>query len=70
MSVYAEWHWSCDQCDDASEEPWADEEAARDEHDEHVRLFHLVDRCQSCGAPTGTHDEGCRENHTNGRSER
>lgn len=40
MSVYAEWHWSCDECDETSEEPWGDEQAAQDERDEHMRTYH------------------------------
>lgn len=40
MSVYAEWFWSCDECEDRSEEPWGDPEAARDELAEHMAEAH------------------------------
>lgn len=40
MSVYAEWYWACQLCDDRAEEPWGDEQAARDEHDDHMRTYH------------------------------
>lgn len=44
VSVYAEWHWSCQECDNHSEEPWPDEESARAEHDVHMRFHHPVER--------------------------
>jgi hypothetical protein len=41
MPIYAEWHWSCTECDEHSEEPWGDPEAALDDLDAHVREAHL-----------------------------
>lgn len=49
MSVYAEWYWTCQLCDDHAEEPWGDEQAARDEHDDHMRTYHPSEPCPTCG---------------------
>lgn len=35
MSVYAEWFWSCDECDEVCEEPWGDQGGAEDDLIEH-----------------------------------
>lgn len=70
MSVYAEWYWACQLCDDRAEEPWGDEQAARDEHDDHMRTYHstfscetgCLHRCPACRMGLVTHlecDPGC-----------
>jgi hypothetical protein len=46
VSVYGEWHWSCQWCDDTSEEPWGDPEAAREEFEEHMQTYHPADEEQ------------------------